>query len=612
MVEETCIFIHNRREETTKEGVDMQEMSLLYPGKERPEYRVLPEETVHDLAIEYFCSLLSQMEPERKMIESVLTHISKDREVIQYRIDVFEDVLSYPELREKIRKLLDRVDFLKTYGSFHKESDASGVWDLVHRLGEMDEYIQCIEEIYLCLKETEIHSQGFLALKEYVRKLYEDAGFEELKKDIQTLKLDTSKVKSITLGVNLNDRYEPSEVGVVSINDRAFTKSGIIANFCDFLNRKDDIKNGNDWRQEFCFHTVGREFIEDNGMERTAAGMIPGIQGMMIRGMTQEGMADVSNDHLSKDVTHILDRAITSMLTRTVKKLKHILSRHVSVSATTISALLPELLYYIRWAEYIENLQKNGFVMTKPSLLAKNKREMKAKGIYNLKLAQSLFEKKESSDIIVGNDLDFDAEHRIYILTGANRGGKTTITQAIGISFLLAQGGIYVPADSFAFSPVDNIFTHYPADENKTMDLGRLGEESKRFRDIFMEATQQSLLLLNESFSTTSFEEGFFIARDVVRILLKLGVRTIFNTHMHKLAREIDKLNQKSMESKAASLITETQEGRRSYRLKVAPPEGTSFARDIAEKYGVTYEMLEQAKFHSDYSSKRLSESSVN
>lgn len=596
-LEETSAFIHNRRKETKKEDVKMQEMSLLYPGKERPKYHVLPEETVHDLAVEYFCSLLTQMESERKMIQSILTHIAGEREVIQYRLDVFEDVLSFPVLREKMRKLLDRVDFLKTYGSFQKESDASGVWDLVHRLVEMEEYIQCIEGIYECLKETEIHSQGFRSLQEYVRSLYEDAGFEELKKDIQALKLDTSKVKSITLGVNLNDRYEPSEVGVVSINDKAFTKSGIIANFCDFLNRKDDIKNGNGWRQEYSFHTPGRESIEGSGMERTAAGMIPGIQGMMVRGMNQEGLADVSNDHLSKDVTHILDRAITSMLTRTVKKLKHILSRHVFVSTATISAMLPELLYYIRWAEYIENLQKNGFVMTKPSLLEENKRQMKAKGIYNLKLAQSLLEKKESSDTIVGNDLDFDAEHRIYILTGANRGGKTTITQAIGISFLLAQGGIYVPADSFAFSPADNIFTHYPADENKTMDLGRLGEESKRFRNIFLEATPQSLILLNESFSTTSFEEGFFIARDVVRILLKLGVRTIFNTHMHKLASEIHQLNPEGSESKAASLITETKEGRRSYRLKVAPPEGTSYARDIAEKYGVTYEMLEQAKF---------------
>lgn len=58
---------------------------------------------------------------------------------------------------------------------------------------------------------------------------------------------------------------------------------------------------------------------------------------------------------------------------------------------------------------------------------------------------------------MVPNDLDFDAQHRVYILTGANRGGKTTITQAVGISFLIAQGGIYVPAEEFAFSPVDSI-----------------------------------------------------------------------------------------------------------------------------------------------------------
>ena len=128
------------------------------------------------------------------------------------------------------------------------------------------------------------------------------------------------------------------------------------------------------------------------------------------------------------------------------------------------------------------------------------------------------------------------------------------------------------------------------------MDLGRLGEESKRFREIFMEATSQSLLLLNESFSTTSFEEGFFIARDVVRVLLKLGVRTIYNTHMHKLAREVEALNKESSENKGASLIVETKDGERSYRVRVAPPEGLSYARDIAEKYGVTYEMLKKSK----------------
>lgn len=561
----------------------VQEFSLLYPGKEIPEYAVLPEDTAHDLALDGFCSLLSDMEPERKWIRSVMRHISGNPQVIQYRCDVFEDVLRFPKLRQQMKDLLDRVDFLRTYGSFGKESDASGIWDLVHRLDEMKEYIQCVEAIYTCLNDTEICSEGFLTLKEYVRRLYEDHGFEELKKDIDGLKVETSKVKSLTLGVNLNDRYEPSEVGIVSINGKAFTKSGIVANFCEFLNRRDEIQAGNEWKGQDTFRTAGRDWENTTGIERAVAGLRPGL-------------ANVSADGTSADVTHILDRAMTAMLTRIVRQLKHVLSRHVSVSTATISALLPELLYYVHWAEYVEKLQAKGFVMCKPQLLEAGKREMHAEGLYNLRLAQSFLEKGEGSEEIVGNTLDFDAEHRIYILTGANRGGKTTITQAVGVAFLLAQGGIYVPAQSFAFSPADNIFTHYPADENQTMDLGRLGEESKRFRELFVESTSQSLLLLNESFSTTSFEEGFYIARDVVRILLKVGVRTIFNTHMHKLAMEIEELNRESKESKAASLITETADGKRSYRIRVAPPEGLSYARDIAEKYGVTYEMLKKAK----------------
>ena len=125
------------------------------------------------------------------------------------------------------------------------------------------------------------------------------------------------------------------------------------------------------------------------------------------------------------------------------------------------------------------------------------------------------------------------------------------------------------------------------------MDLGRLGEESKRFRDIFLAADQAALFLLNESFSTTSFEEGFFIAYDAVRALRDLGARTIYNTHMHKLARKLDELNAEGDgDSLAASLVAETEDGQRSYRVRVAVPQGLSYARDIAEKYGVTYEQL--------------------
>ena len=213
---------------------------------------------------------------------------------------------------------------------------------------------------------------------------------------------------------------------------------------------------------------------------------------------------------------------------------------------------------------------------------------MKARGLYNLKLAIS----SNHSEEIVYNDLDFDADHTVYILTGANRGGKTTITQAVGLLFVLAQSGIYVPASSFEYKPVDNILTHFPADEDKTMDLGRLGEECVRFKELYTESTEDSLMLLNETFSTTSFEEGYYIARDSVRAILKKGTRTIYNTHMHKLAYDVDTLNEGDVKVKASSLIVKNEGPKRSFKVEVAPPEGMSFAKDIAEKYGVTYEML--------------------
>ena len=178
-------------------------------------------------------------------------------------------------------------------------------------------------------------------------------------------------------------------------------------------------------------------------------------------------------------------------------------------------------------------------------------------------------------------------------MTGPNRGGKTTLTQAVGLVFLMAQCGLYVPADSCSLSPADCIYTHFPADENKTVDLGRLGEESRRLSEIFAKASDESLLLFNESLATTSFAEGLYIAKDVTKALRYLGARTIFNTHMHELAMSAKEVNEQiEGDMKVASLITGIHEGKRSFKIFIAPPEGVSYAQDIAKKYGVTIDQL--------------------
>lgn len=561
-------------------------MSILFPDfcKEN-DFKPLSQTCMHDLGFDQLVKELTPKEVEQTLIMNVLSNVTSNKEVSQFRIDVFDDILTNRKMRETMLEILDKISFLKDYGSFRRETPegAAPIWDLLHRLDEIRDYILCVESLYACLQDADIHSKGLIELKEKILSVYEDNAFGELKKDIESLKTTTDNLRSVTIGVNLNQRFEAESIGVVSINSKPFTKSNAIGGFLDKINRKDNIKDDCEWNknltyQPFTISGKGAGIIE--GLSNTAM--------LMAFPILATGITHVPDKDSTSDVPRYMERITNHMLSLSTIKIKEVLNKYVSMTIIDITSLIPELLYYVKWAEYIEKKTAAGFVFSKACVVFNDSLTTKAEGIYNLKLLDAV----HSMDEIVPNDFTFDREHYVYLLTGANRGGKTTITQAIGQLFVMAQGGIHVPGNSFEFQPVDNIFTHFPADEDKTLDLGRLGEECSRFSNLFRECTPESLLLLNETFSTTSFEEGYFIAYDSVRAILSKGVRTVYNTHMHKLARKIDEFNSSENEVKAASIIVESNDGNRSFKLKLSEPEGMSFAHDIAEKYGVTYDKL--------------------
>ena len=193
---------------------------------------------------------------------------------------------------------------------------------------------------------------------------------------------------------------------------------------------------------------------------------------------------------------------------------------------------------------------------------------------------------------IVCNDLQFTQARSVLILTGPNQGGKTVFTQGIGLAFLLAQHGVFAPCRKGRLHLCDSIFTHFPADENRTVSFGRLGEEAVRFRDICKAATADSLLLFNESFATTSHTESLYIAKNALQYLCVLGARTCFNTHMHELAADTDALRTEQAVCGAASIVMGKRGTPEAYRVREAPPDGISDARAIAEQYGITFEQL--------------------
>ncbi|MBQ2528272.1 MAG: hypothetical protein II544_05930 [Spirochaetales bacterium] len=565
-------------------------VSIVFPHDCYDCCRVLSESAVHDLGLDSVCRKLSDKAQEQNLILDVMSRICADPAAVQYRLDVFEDIYNNPAFRERMLEILDKIDFLRDYGSFRRDNEeTSGTWDLVHRLEEIRDYISYVEALQDCLGKADLKSQGLKDLMAYISNIYEDNAFKELKQDINNLKASTSNLKSVTVGINLNERFEAKEIGLISINGKPFAKSSVLENFTSRIAGRDNLNPDAEWDGSSRF----QPFTPDGSATDRLASMAK-TKMMLQSPIFAMTLARVSDNDMDKEVTRHMDRVSDHMLSKTVKNLKEVLNKYVGLSIMNITALIPEFLYYVRWAEYIKRHRDNGFVFCKAELLpaSENGVRMQARGFYNLKLADFV----DKAELIVENDLDFDNERNLYLLTGANRGGKTTITQAVGLLHVLAQGGVYVPAERFSFTPTDCIFTHYPADEDKTLDYGRLGEECKRFKELFGQCTPESLLLLNETFSTTSFEEGFFIAKDAVRAILKKGTRCIYNTHMHKLASDIDALNAESAAEgahvKASSLVALSDGGRRSFKVKVAPPEGMSYARDIAQKYGVTYEML--------------------
>ena len=567
-----------------------KQFSILFPYIEETNYKQLSETACHDLGLDVICRKLSTDTKEQNLIMNVLSNMTSDERVAIYRQKVFVDILKLPDLRKRMSELFEKIDFIRNFSTGHMSTDEKlGFWHLMHRLDELDDYIKCVEDMKACLSEENIQSEGLLNFKSYIDELYNAACFAEMKKDIAELKANSSNIQSVTLGINVNERFEAVSMGLVSVNSKPFKKSGIVSNFADAISAKEKIQNGSEWNGDMHFHQVDRlhnksvsSFIEKAG------GFMALRSTPFIDGNIRATVAKNADDDSSANSTFYLDKVINKMLDSIVRKLRDVLTKYADVAIINISQIIPEFIYYIRFAEYISGKLEKGFRFCEANVLDTDGVYMKAKDLYNLKLAENIDDLSE----LVYNDLDFDNDHIIYILTGANRGGKTTITQAVGLMYVLAQGGIYVPASSFEYKPLDCIFTHFPADEDKTMDLGRFGEECVRFRNIYSECTKDSLVLLNETFSTTSFEEGFYIAEDAVKALLKKEVRTIYNTHMHKLAADVDELNKVSDTVKASSLIMKNNNGQRSFKVEIASPEGSSYAKDIAEKYGVTYEML--------------------
>ncbi|NLY21079.1 MAG: DNA mismatch repair protein MutS [Tissierellia bacterium] len=140
------------------------------------------------------------------------------------------------------------------------------------------------------------------------------------------------------------------------------------------------------------------------------------------------------------------------------------------------------------------------------------------------------------SDTFIENDTHMSNEKFLYLITGPNMAGKSTYMRQIAIIALMAHIGCYVPAETADIAIMDRIFTRIGASDNLSKGESTFMVEMKEVAHIIRNATDKSLILLDEVGRGTSTYDGLSIAWSLIEYIINnVKAKTIFATHYHEL-----------------------------------------------------------------------------
>ena len=184
----------------------------------------------------------------------------------------------------------------------------------------------------------------------------------------------------------------------------------------------------------------------------------------------------------------------------------------------------------------------------------------------------------------VGNTGNLDGK-MLTIITGANQGGKSTFLRSVGIAQVMMQCGLMVAAKHFCSGLYPNFFTHFTRREDSAMNSGRLDEELRRMDQIISNLGKNSLIILNESFASTTEKEGSAIAYDIIKALKEENVKILTVTHLLSFAQKMYDETGDVEKSDTAFLSAEhLEDGTRTFKMIPHEPEQTSFGLELFEK----------------------------
>ncbi len=535
-------------------------MSLLWP-EDKKEFIKIDESVFDDLELEKIITEISKNHYERNLVREFFTLLPVDERVIKYRQEIFDDLSNSEKLTFELEDLLTDFETITTKNIYRNED---AFYEFVDNVCELESFTKVIKRLKKIFSENKINSEGLKKLKSKIEEISLSEEFKNLESEIFNIADKMRGVKSIAIGINLDNKMRPAEAALIAVNKEKYIDPSQF-----FLGKLFSNKSEKPLVSIAKLHTPPLK--EGYGGVK----LDPDIYGYAIEPI----LLPLFND------LHKITEKIYNKLSKSLKNYK--------IDTLFLKSLYSELVIYLRIARFIKKYRESGLNFTKPEIMDKGKKIIEVKDSYNINLAINMYYKK-NLDELVFNDIQINQEEGIIILTGPNQGGKTVYTQSIGIVQILFQVGMFVPGSKARLSPVDGIFTHFQKEENINRGTGRFGDEAIRIREIFEKASENSLILMNEPFSSTNPSESIYLLKEVLKAFAMLGTRVIVATHFHEIAEDIEDIRGKTRAVSYIATVKKENEDfhKRLYRVVKSKPEGKSYAIELAKKYGLDFEEL--------------------
>mgnify|MGYP000262397229 CR=1 FL=1 len=449
-------------------------------------------------------------------------------ETVQYRQAVAQD-LEGDSVLETIRAFAQQMVMVRRYLGM-----VSGLDYHYHKAGWFLEaaliYCQAIQTLARDLSVVELKSRGLLNFREYLNSYVNSAYF-------QSLQAETAQRKAEQASIRYAIIIKGNRVGVRKYEAEA------------------------DYSQE-----VERTF------EKFKQGAVKDYRANVIKG---SGFNHVEAQIL--DCVARLYPKIFAALDAYCEKHQHFLDE-------TIRVFDREIQFYVAYLEYIQRIKRAGLPFCYPEVTP-GRKDIFAQDSFDIALANKLV---AEDGRVVCNDFFLNGSERVIVVSGPNQGGKTTFARMFGQLHYLAGLGFPVPGRQARLFLYDRLFTHFEKQENIKNLRGKLHDDLVRIHEILEQASPESIIIMNEIFTSTTLKDAVFLSKKVMERILQLDLLCVCVTFID----ELSSLSEKTVSM--VSTIVPDNPAQRTFKIIRKPADGLAYAISIAEKYRLTYRLLKE------------------